>query len=273
MEDDEYFYPREDRIPEEEDDSTNNKKKRLRISRHVIAPQEGDEYEMDDDDNHKKSKPIIAIQKIIEDTRKDIEDMFRKERDDIMSQDRFKNLDPDDYDSKKDAISRYLENSKYRQLLDKTTFERINEYKRYQRQLPTIFGFSEKEEPMDPNERHNLWKTPDEMNKTQEEINDLGRKLIAKGKKLSPKFFGELENYSSDEEDNTSSSVNPSNSSSSSSSSLTPSSSPSLASSLSSSPYPLKSILKRKREGGRRTKKAKKSKAKKSKAKKSRSRK
>jgi hypothetical protein len=149
MEDDEYFYPREDRIPEEEDDSTNNKKKRLRISRHVIAPQEGDEYEMDDDDNHKKSKPIIAIQKIIEDTRKDIEDMFRKERDDIMSQDRFKNLDPDDYDSKKDAISRYLENSKYRQLLDKTTFERINEYKRYQRQLPTIFGFSEKEDETD----------------------------------------------------------------------------------------------------------------------------
>jgi hypothetical protein len=252
MADDKVFYPGSDRTPEE-NDSISNKKKRVRISRDVIAPQEGKKYKIKNNDNHKKSNSNKAIEKIIEDTRKDIEDMFRKERDDIMSQDRFKNLDPDDYDRKKDAISRYLENSKYRQLLDKTTFERINEYKRYQRQLPTIFGFSEKEEPMDPNERHKLWKTPDEMIQTQKEINDLGRKLIAKGKKLTPKFFGEMENYPSDEEeDNTSSSVNPANSSSSSSSN---------------------DILKRKREGGRRTKKAKKSKANKSKAKKSRSRK
>jgi len=182
MADDKVFYPREDR-------PNDGQQKRLRISRVVSAPQEGDEYEMDDDDNHKKSKPKKAIEKIIEDTRKEIEVMFRKERDDIMSQDRFKDLEPDVYERKKDTISKYLENSKYRQLLDKTIFERINEYKSHQRQLPTIFGFSEKEEPMDPDERHNLWKTPAEMKKTQEEINDMGRKLIAKGKSLSPKFL------------------------------------------------------------------------------------
>jgi hypothetical protein len=261
MADDKVFYPRMDRVHE---DLSGNNTKRLRINRVVSAPQEGDEYEMDDDDNHKKSKPNKAIKQIIEDTRKEIEDKFREELDNIMSQDIFKNLEPKKYESKKNAISRYLKDTKYKQLLNKTTLERINTYKSHQRQLPTTFGFSEKEEPFDPDERHNLWKTPDEMKKTQEEINDLGRKLIAKGKKLSPKFFGELENYSSDEdEDETSISTNPTTltSSSSSSSALTP------------SLYPLKSILKRKREGGYKTKKNKKSRAKKSKAKKSKTRK
>ena len=102
------------------------------------------------------------------------------------------------------------------------------------------------------------------MKKTQEEINDMGRKLIAKGKTLSPKFFGELENYSSDEDNDNETIV----SASASYSSTEPSTSNSPSSS--SSPYPLKSILKRKREGGRKTKKIKKSRAKKSRAKKSR---
>jgi len=243
--DDQVFYPRGDRDPTS---------KRLRISRVVTAPQEGDEYIMDDDDNHKKSKPKKAIEKIIEDTQREVEEAFRKERDDIMKGDRFQGLDPVTFEQKKETISRFLENSKYRQLLDKTIFERINEYKNYQRHLPTIFGFSEKEEPMDPDERPNLWKTPDEMKKTQEEINDLGRKLIARGKTLTPKYFGELENYSSDEDDDdTSASVNSSTSASSSSAS---SSSSSASPSASSGPE-LKSILKRKREGGRKTKKQK----------------
>lgn len=254
--DDKVFYPREDREHSE---------KRLRISRVVTAPQEGDEYEMDDDDNHKKSKPKNAIQKIIQDTTNEIGDAFRKERDAIMSGERFQGLDPDTFEKKKETISRYLENSKYRQLLDKTIFERISEYKSYQRHLPTIFGFSEKEEPMDPDERPNLWKTPDEMKKTQEEINDLGRKIIAKGKRLSPKFFGELENYSSDEEDD--------ETSSSASSSASASTSNSAASPSASATPGLKSILKRKREGGRKTKKYKKSRAKKSRVRKSKARK
>ena len=262
---DKVFYPREDREHSE---------KRLRISRVVTAPQEGDEYIMDDDDNHKKSKPKKAIEKIIQDTTKEVEEAYRKERDAIMSGERFQGLDPDTFQKKKETISRYLENSKYRQLLDKTIFERINEYKIHQRHLPTIFGFSEKEELMDPDERPNLWKTPDEMKKTQEEINDLGRKLIAKGKSLSPKFFGELENYSSDEEDDNtsvlvSSSANPSTSNSASSSSSYYSSS---SSSASSTPG-LKGILKRKRDGGRKTKKNKKSRVRESRAKKSRVRK
>lgn len=260
--DDKVFYPREDREHSE---------KRLRISRVVTAPQEGDEYIMDDDDNHKKSKPKKAIEKIIQDTTKEVEEAYRKERDTIMSGERFQGLDPDTFQKKKETISRYLENSKYRQLLDKTIFERISEYKSYQKQLPTIFGFSEKEEPMDPDERPNLWKTPDEMKKTQEEINDLGRKLIAKGKSLSPKFFGELENYSSDEEDNNTSA---SASSSSASASTSNSAASSSASASASSTPGLKSILKkRKLDGGRKTKKYKKSRAKKSRVRKSKTRK
>ena len=228
---------------------------------------------MDDDDNHKKSKPKKAIEKIIQDTTKEVEEAYRKERDAIMSGERFQGLDPDTFQKKKETISRYLENSKYRQLLDKTIFERINEYKSYQRHLPTIFGFSEKEELMDPDERPNLWKTPEEMKKTQEEINNLGRKLIAKGKSLSPKFFGELENYSSDEEDNNTSASASSSSASASTSNSAASSSASASPSASSTPG-LKSILKkRKLEGGRKTKKYKKSRAKKSRVRKSKARK
>ncbi len=261
--DDKFFYPRDDRLPSE---------KRLRISRVVTAPQEGYKYKIDDDDNHKKSKPNKAIQKIIQDTTKEVEEAFRKERDTIMSGDRFQGLDPDTFEKRKETISRYLENTKYRQLLDKTIFERISEYKSHQRHLPTIFGFSEKEEPMDPDERPNLWKTPDEMKKTQDEINDLGRKLIAKGKPLSPKFFGELENYSSDEDDDETSA-----SASTSASATASTSNSAAASSASASPSALtpglKSILKRKREGGRKTKKHKKSRAKKSRVRKSKTRK
>jgi hypothetical protein len=101
MADDKVFYPRMDQ-PQE--DLSGNNTKRLRINRVVSAPQEGDEYEMDDDDNHKKSKPNKAIKQIIEDTRKEIEDKFREERDNIMSQNGFKNLEPNEYERKKNAI-------------------------------------------------------------------------------------------------------------------------------------------------------------------------
>lgn len=265
-------------------DNRDPSKKKTSINRSVYT-EDDEEYKMDDEDNHRKSKQEKKIEEdndiktIIKNTRSDVEELYNKHRDIIINKYRFKDLKPDtiEYKKAKDSISNELKLLEYRckVLLDKTIFERISEYKSDQRHLPTVFDFSKKAEPIYEDEIPNLWKTPDEMKKTQEEINDLGRKIIAKGKRLSPKFFGELENYSSDEDDDTSASAASSSSSSASPSisNSAASSSASASPSTSASTPGLKSILKRKREGGRKTKKHKKSRVRKSRVRKSKARK